>query len=209
MSAATIYELIGYAGSILIVVSLAMSSIIRLRVINLAGALTFGFYGLLIGSTPVLVTNAVIAGLDLWYLRKELSTREKLKVIAVEVDDPFMVEFLDFYATDIEKFRPGFEAPASPDVAYVMLRDVNPAGVFIARGTDDGVLNIDLDYVAPPYRDLRSGACLYGNDCVRFKDLGWESAFISDVHDRQRDYFESMEFTDTGTGAMTRAFRKA
>jgi hypothetical protein len=45
MSTETIYELIGYAGSILIVISLAMSSIIKLRVINLMGAITFGVYG--------------------------------------------------------------------------------------------------------------------------------------------------------------------
>jgi hypothetical protein len=85
MSTETIYEHIGYAGSILIVISLAMSSIIKLRVINLMGAITFGVYGFLIGSMPVLMTNLVITALDAWYLRKELSRREELKVIAVEI----------------------------------------------------------------------------------------------------------------------------
>ena len=55
MSADTVYELIGYLGSALIVVSLAMSSIIRLRIVNLAGAVVFSFYGVLIGSIPVIV----------------------------------------------------------------------------------------------------------------------------------------------------------
>ena len=87
MSADTVYELIGYLGSALIVVSLAMSSIIRLRIVNLAGAVVFSFYGVLIGSIPVIVTNVIISGLDIWYLRKELTTRPALTVVPVDAAD--------------------------------------------------------------------------------------------------------------------------
>ncbi|MEN8239415.1 MAG: hypothetical protein ABFR53_09465 [Actinomycetota bacterium] len=206
MSAETIYEVIGYAGSILIVISLAMSSIIRLRIINLVGAATFALYGVLIGSLPVAITNIVIAGLDIWYLRKELTTREELKVIAVGIDDPFVGEFLSHYAVDIQRFRPGFDRGIDPDVAFLMLRDVNPAGVFIGTHDTDGVLSVDLDYVAPPYRDLRSGVCLYGRDGERFTERGWTSIVVEDVDDRQRDYFERMRFIDSGAGGMVRTF---
>ena len=77
MSSSTIYELIGYLASILIVISLAMSSVIRLRVVNLVGAVVFSIYGVLIGSLPVLLTNLVITGLDIFYLYRELSTRDE------------------------------------------------------------------------------------------------------------------------------------
>lgn len=204
MSTATIYELIGYAGSVLIVISLAMSSIIKLRVINLIGALTFGLYGVLIGSMPVLITNVVISGLNIWYLRKELTTRAQLNVVPVEIDDPFLVEFLHHYAPDIEQFRPGFVLPAVSDVAFVMMRDVSLAGVFIGSDTGGGELRVDLDYVAPPYRDLRSGASLYGDRGERFTDRGWTSLLVVDVDKTQKDYFLRMEFVDSGSGTMTR-----
>ena len=58
-----LYEIIGYVGSALIVVSLAMSNIIRLRVVNLVGALVFMTYGVLIGSLPVTATNLIISGI--------------------------------------------------------------------------------------------------------------------------------------------------
>lgn len=41
MSTSSIFQLIGYLGSMLIVVSLAMSSVIRLRIVNLVGASVF------------------------------------------------------------------------------------------------------------------------------------------------------------------------
>ena len=50
-------ELIGYLASALIVVSLAMRSVVRLRTISLVGSVTFVVYGLLIGSWPVVVSR--------------------------------------------------------------------------------------------------------------------------------------------------------
>ncbi len=48
MNIAQIFEIVGYVASILVAVSLLMRSILRLRVINLIGAITFVIYGLLI-----------------------------------------------------------------------------------------------------------------------------------------------------------------
>ncbi len=52
-------ELIGYVASALVVTSLAMTSVVRLRTISLAGSVTFVVYGLLIGSVPIVITNVV------------------------------------------------------------------------------------------------------------------------------------------------------
>lgn len=70
------YEIIGYAASLLVAVSLMMSSIIKLRVINLVGAALFTLYGLLIGAYPVAVVNFVIALIDLYYLREFITSKE-------------------------------------------------------------------------------------------------------------------------------------
>ncbi len=47
-----------------------MDSAVRLRWINLAGALTFTLYGVLIGVAPVAAVNAAIAAIDVWHLRR-------------------------------------------------------------------------------------------------------------------------------------------
>jgi len=61
-------ELIGYAASALVAVSLLMSNVLRLRVLNLAGALVFVVYASLTGAWPVLVVNLFVAAIDLWYI---------------------------------------------------------------------------------------------------------------------------------------------
>jgi len=70
-----IYEIIGYTASALVAISLMMSSIVKLRVINLIGAALFTLYGLLIGAYPVAVLNFSIVLIDLYYLRETIKSK--------------------------------------------------------------------------------------------------------------------------------------
>jgi hypothetical protein len=202
MSADVVYELIGYLGSALVVISLAMSSIIRLRVINLAGAVVFAVYGALIGSIPIVVTNVIIAILNVSYLTRELRTREDLTVIPVGRDDPFFDAFVNRYRSDLEPFIDRSRMDAESEVRYVMMRNEIPAGIFVGTSSGDGVLDVVIDYVSPPYRDYRSGACLYHDCGTRFADLGYEAVRVQNVHMRQRSYFTEMGFQPASDGSL-------
>jgi hypothetical protein len=204
MSSQTVYELIGYSASALVVISLAMSSLIRLRIVNLVGALVFSLYGVLIGSLPVLVTNLAIAGIDVWYLQRDLSTRDELTVVPVGENDPFLGEFVSVHRRDIDGFIHGPGIDAGTDVRFVMLRNAVPAGVFMGRSIDDAALSVVVDYVAPPYRDLRHGTLLYGHDAARFAELGYRHIVVEQVDRRQHDYFMRMGFRETGDGTLMR-----
>lgn len=201
MSATTVYELIGYIASALIVISLAMSSIIKLRVINLVGAITFTVYGFLIGSLPVALTNIIIAGLDIWYLRKELTTREELSVIGTQPGDRFLAAFLDVFGDDLESFVQPEESLRTADVWFVMLRNATAAGVFAGR-SDGSDLHVLVDYVAPPYRDHKSGTQLYVGQGRRFRDAGFERLVLAVPDGRQADYLSSMGYVRDANGSM-------
>jgi hypothetical protein len=202
MSSSTIYELIGYLASILIVISLAMSSVIRLRVVNLAGAVVFSIYGALIGSLPVLITNLVITGLDVFYLYREVSTRDELGIVAVDRDDEFLAAFIDQHGDDMASF--GFRPGEASDVQFVMLRNTTLAGVFLGRVRGDGELEVIIDYVAPPFRDLRSGRCLYHDGGARFAALGFRALVVPRPDRRQDDYLEAMGFEPETAGMVKR-----
>ncbi len=194
MSSTAVYELIGYTGSLLVVISLAMSSVVRLRVVSLAGSFVFGVYGSLIGSIPIVVTNVAIAGINVWYLAKELRTLDVLGVVAVDADDPFLASFMEHHHADIDSHATTDLSGA--DVFFVMLRDTTLAGVFGGRrlGTDE--LEIVIDYVAPPFRDLRSGQCLFADDGRRFADLGFHTLTMRHPDPRHLDYLEAMGFDE-------------
>jgi hypothetical protein len=68
METPLLYELTGYAASVLVAASLMMSNIVRLRVLNMLGALTFVVYGALIEAWPVAFMNTFIVGINIWYL---------------------------------------------------------------------------------------------------------------------------------------------
>jgi hypothetical protein len=61
-------EAVGYLGSALVITSLLMTRILRLRVISLMGSTAFLIYGLLIGSVPIVITNVVIMGINTTFL---------------------------------------------------------------------------------------------------------------------------------------------
>ncbi|MCR5583870.1 MAG: YgjV family protein, partial [Lachnospiraceae bacterium] len=70
MTREMIWELIGYLGSLLVVVSLLMSSVIKLRIINTIGSLIFCLYALVIHSYPTAVMNAALVAINIWFLVK-------------------------------------------------------------------------------------------------------------------------------------------
>ena len=70
MLSANFIEYIGYAASACIVISLVMTSIIKLRIINSIGCLLFVIYGSYTGAYPVVISNAIIILINIYYLYK-------------------------------------------------------------------------------------------------------------------------------------------
>lgn len=65
-----IVEYLGYFASVLLVLSLMMTNVVKLRWFNFAGCLAFTGYGLLINAYPVAFTNGLLALINLYHLHK-------------------------------------------------------------------------------------------------------------------------------------------
>ena len=202
MIALTGTEILGYAASLIVVTSLTMSSVVRLRLLSLCGSITFFTYGLLIDSVPIMLTNASIAAINVWFLSKEFSTGGvDLGVSRIRGDSPFLLDFIAFHAADIGHFQPDFAMPVGDDVVALLLtREGLPAGALIGR-RDGDVLHVDLDYVLSAYRDSRLGGWLYSDEARVFRDLGiteLRAEATTDTHDRylRRMGFETRTASD-------------
>lgn len=186
-------ELTGYLASALVVTSLAMTSVVRLRVISLAGSAAFVVYGVLIGSIPILITNVSIAVLNVWFLSRELGGRRDLGAVVVPSDSPFLVDFLARHAGDIHTFQPGFDPVVPADFALVLTRDGLPAGAVLGDRIDS-VLHISLDYVLPAYRDSRLGQWLFGPGAGVLRSAGIDAVTSPAGNDGHRTYLIKMGF---------------
>ena len=202
--------LIGYLASALIVVSLTMTSVVRLRIFSLLGSITFVVYGALIDSAPILITNVLIAGINVWFLRREFDPSSGrgvgLGASRIRPDSPFLRDFVDFHLIDIHRFQPDFVLTSNDDVeAWLLTRESLPAGLLIGR-RDDDTLTIDLDYVLGAYRDSRLGRWLFGPGAAIFRRDGIAVLRSHGSSDTHRKYLERIGFSrvaDTDVYALT------
>ncbi len=157
-------EILGFAASAMVAVSLTMSSLARLRALNLLGSAMFAAYGWLVGAVPVLVVNAFIAVINVVYLIKmKPGSSHAFELLPIaRADNPYLRRFLAFHADDIERFIPSFDLDALDQPRIVcILRDMLPVGLVIAEERAEGDLDIRLDYVVPAYRDFRCAQYFY------------------------------------------------
>ncbi len=193
-----IVEWVGYAASFIILVSLLMRSLKRLRIVNTAGAAIFAVYGLIISSYPVFFMNAGIVFINLYYLWQFFTLKEYFTILPVEKNEDYAKALLDFHKDEITRFMEVSEQTfEESDFRFLILRNMVPAGIFLARKRDDETLEVTLDYATPPYRDFKTGAHIFDHEGDRFRRDGYERfiAFAtSKTHER---YLKRMGFVET------------
>ena len=172
-------EVIGYAASGLIAISLTMSSILRLRIINTVGAAAFVIYGLLIHAYPVAVLNTLTVSINLYHLRRMFRAREYYQLLPVWPESDFLRHFLKVYRAEIQRIIPDFEyRPTEKQLTLFILRDCTPVGVFIAEHKSPETLRVVLDFVIPRYRNLHVGKFLFVEQAEFFRQLGVKEIVI-------------------------------
>lgn len=196
-------EVVGYVASALIVWSLTMTSLLRLRVVNLAGAIVFTAYGLLISAPPVWVVNAAIAVIDVVQLWRMTRGEERFEVLQVDPDDAYVRRFLSFHADDIATFQPSFDGVRDDHRAWFVLRDAVPAALVLARRDGEETV-VDLDYAIPSSRDLEPGAFLH-RDTQVLERLGGRRVVAHAATDEHQRYLRRVGFDRDRDGRFVRA----
>jgi GNAT superfamily N-acetyltransferase len=207
MTSSFALQLLGYAASALIATSLLMRSIVRLRIINMAGAATFSLYGFLIGAYPVGILNAMTTTINIVQLIRLQRRKEIFRILEVRPNAQYLQYFLDFERADIGRFIPHFryEAERSEDsrLALFVLRDLVPAGVLLGSIRGDR-LEVELDYVVKEYRDMKVGRFLFTDEADFFRRRGIREIVSPADTKEHADYLRRMGFEDAGDGRMYR-----
>lgn len=192
-------EWLGYLASILVLISLLMSSIIKLRWINLLGSLIFALYGFLIGALPVGLVNACIVIINIYYLTKIYTVREKefFKTLEIDATSKYFQHFIDFYREEIEKYfsHSSFHIKEG-SLGFYILRNLVPAGVFLGSKYDETTLLIELDFVIPEYRDFKIGKYVYEDQKDYFLQLGYSRLLSHSLNQQHTQYLIKMGFQE-------------
>lgn len=190
------FEWIGYAASLAILISLIMTSVFKLRIINMVGAILFVIYGILIKAYPVAFMNGAIVLVNIYYLRQMVLERDSyFSVMEVSSSNQYIQQFLNFYIKDIRKFLPNFcAASIQKDECWILLRDMKVAGVFMGSRKEGNTLEIHLDYTLPEYRDLKAGKFLYETNKALFTQKSYEKLVAHPGNEKHNKYLKKMGF---------------
>ena len=83
-------DLVGWAGSALLIVSLLQSRMLRLRVLNLIAAVILVGYKSAVATWPMVGMNLAVAAIDVWYiarLRRD-TVQQRARSVAPPVYSP-------------------------------------------------------------------------------------------------------------------------
>ena len=193
-----IIEGIGYLGSMLVVVSMLMVSVKKLRIVNTAGSTIFTIYALIIHSYPTALMNICLVSINIYQLIKLERHDASYQLVRGNAEAGAVPYLLQYYLDDIQKFFPYVrkEGLAECDTAFMIMYETTPAGLFIGNKRDDGSMDIWLDYAMPTFRDTSVGTFLYR----QLPEEGVKKIISPEIPESHKQYMKKMGFVKTDEG---------
>lgn len=167
-------EAVGWFGSLILVISLTQTRVMRFRVLNLVACVVLVGYNAAVGVWPMVAMNAVLVGINTWVIVGLVRSRHDARTydaVEMSVDEPFLARLLQRHAADIARFNPVLPADLAADVpgaaerAFVVTTGDELVGVVLSgSGARADEQQVVLDYVLPPFRDFTPGEFVYRPD---------------------------------------------
>lgn len=183
-------QLLGYLAFIFLAISLWVNNDIKFRWINSLGSLSFVFYGVLIHAFPIVLTNAVLLAINIYFLLKIYRRQEKIDLVEFKNDAALIPKFLSFYKKDIETYFPDFEMTGGEaEIRFVVLRDIVVANLFVASVNSSGDAFVKINYTVPKYRDYKVGRFLFDEGKEFLHSKGIKRIIYNVVHNLHHENF--------------------
>jgi hypothetical protein len=199
----TLLEVIGWASTVLVVVSLTQARVLRFRWLNLVGSVLAVVYNTALAIWPFAAMNLVIAIINVYWLRRLVRERHDpaaYSVIEVSPTDGYLRHVLGVHLDDIRAFQPSYAVPTEdggPRFAFLVQREAETVGAVVVRDQGDGDGLVELDYVTERFRDCSPGVFVYGQSGV-FDAHGLRRLVAAPELARWSDYLTRVGFRHEG-----------
>ena len=183
-------QLLGYLAFIFLAISLWVTNDIKFRWINSLGSLAFVLYGIFIHAFPIVLTNAVLMGINIYFLFKIYRRQENFDLIEFKKDAALIPKFLSFYQKDILAYFPNFVMEEKDnEIKFVVLRDIVVANIFIACVDENGNAVVKINYTVPKYPDYKVGRFLFDEGKEFLQSRGIKKIIYKKIHNPQHEKF--------------------
>lgn len=152
-------EIFGYIGTALVIISMMMTSVLKLRIINMCGGVISLIYAVLTNTWPVAVLNACLVCINFVQTIRKLRKKDSLTFAKVSTSDGSFKYFLSYFENDIKKFLNADDLSAD-DSAYLIFSANQTVG-FIAGEKNGAEYKVKSYYAIPQNRNKDTEAALF------------------------------------------------
>ena len=153
------FEIIGYSGTILVILSMMMTSLIKLRVINMCGSIFSMIYAIISNTLPIVLMNGALFIINLIQLIRSLNRDLNFSYKKVSTNELCFKHFIEVYINDITKYFKDLIFIGMEEV-YLVFIDTELVGILVGTTKKD-TFDVLVDYAIPKYRDMSIGKYLY------------------------------------------------
>lgn len=180
----------GYLASVLLAFSLIVTNDIRFRWLNSFGCVAFIIYGIALSAFPIILTNSLLLGINMYYLIKIYRTTENFDLLEFSQKDLIIRKFLSFYQTDIKKYFPQYSIDETGDeLRFVVLRDLVIANIFAAHITSEGIAFVKINYTLEKFRDFKVGKFIFEKENKYLFSKGVKKIAYKKVDNKDHERF--------------------
>ncbi len=153
-------EIFGYIGTAFVIVSMMMTSVLKLRIFNMCGALISLIYAVCVNAWPVAVLNACLLCINFVQTVRALKKREAITIVSTKADDPTAKHLFDVWRSDFEKIHLALDFVAMRDEKiHILYVGESAVGFSVAANGGEECSNY-ITYVTPTHRASVSQAHL-------------------------------------------------
>lgn len=200
---ATMIDALGYLASFIILISLTMKSVVKLRWINAAGSLLFVVFAALTRSVPTIVMNSGIIAIDLFYVLRVTRLKDEYRLIHAERTSSFLDFFYQTYRDEISSIF-GDDAFIESRYFSYFVRNTEIAGIFSWKENTPTECRIMIDFVTPRYRDTKIGLYFFKQHLEPFREKGYRRLVCQCSDRRHAKYLAKIGFVEEAPSFFTK-----
>lgn len=154
-------EIFGYIGTALVIVSMMMTSLVKLRIINMCGGLISLIYAVCVHTWPIVVLNVCLISINFVQTVRQIRGKEAVTLLSVKGDDPIAAHLLGIWKKDFEKYHPNLNFQAMKEEEIHILYVGEEAVGVLAGSRNQDLFNIRVFYMIPSRRTTAMGECVF------------------------------------------------
>ena len=196
-------DLLGYVASFIILVSLTMKSIVKLRWINAVGSLLFVVFAFLTKSTPTIVMNLGIILIDLWYVLVITVKRSDYHLVKAERGSAWLEFFYQSNKIEIDGIF-GYDAFSEAKYFSYFVCNNEIAGMLAWKELSPVECRILIDFVTPRFRDFKIGMYFFTQHLSIFREKGYSRLVYENVGKQHWKYLGKLGFIESSQGCFVK-----